>query len=219
MELQLSLKSKWHNITREWQSSFLSDSGEQVAEEGFLQEISQGWPDIATKMLGSPPALHPFSRCLLSTYYVTDSVLYIVIGYIPQGNTHVLAHMEFKLSYIGILCFQAQDFCLDVQDTAPLDGLDPVVYRETSSEGAGGARKEEALSGNTCQFQWCKYSHCRWFQAANGLTTGSKNSQILNHWFSKAAVSQLWHTPGDQSVSLFDLAKTWQHFQCTPSAP
>lgn len=58
-------------------------------------------------------------------------------------ETHVvLVHVEFKPSYISPQCFQAQAFSLDIENAAPLDGLKPVVCRETSSEGVRRGREE-----------------------------------------------------------------------------
>lgn len=53
----------------------------------------------------------------------------------------VLAHMEFKPSYIFPQCFQAQAFSLDTENATLRDGLDPVVCRETSSEGVKRGRE------------------------------------------------------------------------------
>lgn len=127
----------------------------------------------------------PLQQMCTENLTMWQSPCYILSRDIFSKKTHmVLAHTEFKPSYIFPHCFQAQAFCLDIQSATPLHGPDPVGSWYTSSQGIEGDGKEEALIYKTCQFPWCKYSHCRWFQATKGLTTCWKNSWILNHWFS-----------------------------------
>jgi len=55
-------------------------------------------------------------------------------------------------------------------------------------------KKRKVLICGDWQIPYCEYSHHGWFSAPSGWTTGSQNSQKINHWLSWAGTSQNEYT-------------------------